>query len=93
MSSVEQCDALVPAHELTVIRRRHSTWEKRYALALVLLDLASAAAAALIAHRVRFSGRPDARMYVDISALVPLAWLGTLAVNHAYDRRTLRVPG
>jgi exopolysaccharide biosynthesis polyprenyl glycosylphosphotransferase len=68
-------------------------WQRRYIVSLFFTDLAVAAIAGLLAMELRFGG--DLAIadwsYAAISSALPLAWVGALMVNHAYDDRFLFV--
>jgi exopolysaccharide biosynthesis polyprenyl glycosylphosphotransferase len=68
-------------------------WQRRYITSLLFTDLAVAAIAGLLAMELRFGG--DLAIadwsYAAISSALPLAWVGALMVNHAYDDRFLFV--
>jgi exopolysaccharide biosynthesis polyprenyl glycosylphosphotransferase len=61
---------------------------QRYRRLALLLDLACATAGAAIASLVRFGPHP-APHYVFYSALVPLAWVVTIAAHRGYEFRFL----
>jgi exopolysaccharide biosynthesis polyprenyl glycosylphosphotransferase len=72
-------DGTGPWSQLATYRRR-----------AVLADVASGAAGAAIASWVRFGPQPQAE-YVLYSALVPLVWIATIALQRGYENRFLGV--
>ena len=77
-----------PAH-----RRAGRRWELRYLRLLLVFDLAVGLAAGGLAFELRF-GSDITRYnqgYFLLSALLPLAFIATLAAHRAYDRRYLFV--
>jgi exopolysaccharide biosynthesis polyprenyl glycosylphosphotransferase len=60
----------------------------RYRRLAILLDFACAAAGAGVASLVRFGPQPEPH-YVAFSALVPLAWVLTIAAHRGYEFRYL----
>jgi exopolysaccharide biosynthesis polyprenyl glycosylphosphotransferase len=76
--------------------RRASTWHRGYALALVLLDFAAAAAASIttvLKFRQADSGFQHSPQIFELVAfvLLPLAWVIVLWGHGAYDRRYLGI--
>jgi exopolysaccharide biosynthesis polyprenyl glycosylphosphotransferase len=74
-------------------RRRVRAWERRYLRSLVGADLVVGLVAGAVAFTARFGGAvtPYNRLHLVASALLPLAYIGALAANRAYDRRHLYV--
>jgi exopolysaccharide biosynthesis polyprenyl glycosylphosphotransferase len=66
-------------------------WESRYAKLLLTFDFVATLLATLAAFAIRFHDAPYARWYLMLSALIPPAWLGVLAMTRAYERRLLFV--
>ena len=63
-------------------------WERRYARALVGMDLVVAAVAGLAGLLVRF-GNDFGTVYALLSAAVPVVWVAVLAAGRAYEGRYL----
>ncbi len=63
-------------------------WERRYARALVGMDLVVATVAAVLGLVLRF-GQDFTPVYAALTALVPPLWVGVLAVGRAYEGRYL----
>src|SRR5690349_7855343 len=61
-------------------------WQSRYVRSLLAIDLGATLVATLTAFVVRFRGAPYANWYLVFSALIPLVWVGLLALTHAYER-------
>ncbi len=72
---------------------RAKRWETRYARRLRVADLAVGLCAGLIAFHARFGAEVTDynRVYLWLSAVLPLAFIGALAANRAYERRFLFV--
>ncbi|GAA2541864.1 sugar transferase [Winogradskya consettensis] len=68
-------------------------WEARYVKLLLLVDFGAAVIATLAAFVLRFQGAAYADWYIVLSVLIPPAWVGLLALSHAYERRVLFVGG
>ena len=70
------------------VRRR---WLRRNVTALVVLDAAAAIVAAVTAYLVRFNDAtaPGIDAYAWFSLAMPLLWVGTVGLAHAYDERLL----
>ncbi|MFI5930862.1 sugar transferase [Actinoplanes sp. NPDC051494] len=68
-------------------------WEARYVKLLLVVDFSATVAATLAAFVLRFQGAAYAEWYLILSALIPPAWVGLLALSHAYERRVLFVGG
>jgi exopolysaccharide biosynthesis polyprenyl glycosylphosphotransferase len=58
---------------------------------LLAIDFGATLMATLAAFVLRFHGSPYATWYVPLSALIPVVWVGLLAMTHAYGRRILFV--
>jgi exopolysaccharide biosynthesis polyprenyl glycosylphosphotransferase len=69
---------------------RAHRWERRYVAGLVGIDASVALVAAAAAWVVRLS-TPASTGRIVLSALLPVLWVGALAVCHAYDTRFLFV--
>jgi exopolysaccharide biosynthesis polyprenyl glycosylphosphotransferase len=69
------------------------SWESAYLRALLTADFLATLVATLAAFVIRFQGAHYARWYLLLSAVLPAAWLGVLAMTHAYERRFLFVGG
>jgi exopolysaccharide biosynthesis polyprenyl glycosylphosphotransferase len=69
------------------------SWESAYLRALLTADFMATLVATLAAFVIRFQGAHYARWYLLLSALLPAAWLGVLALTHAYEKRRLFVGG
>jgi exopolysaccharide biosynthesis polyprenyl glycosylphosphotransferase len=69
------------------------SWESAYLRALLTADFSATLVATMTAFTIRFQGAHYARWYLLLSALLPAAWLGILAMTHAYERRLLFVGG
>ena len=75
-----------PRHRIT---RR---WERRYLRSVVACDLAVGLTAGTVAFAVRFNDVTRYnRGYLMLSALLPLAFIVSLAANRAYEKRYLYV--
>ncbi len=76
-------------------RSRHRVclpWERTYVRAVISLDAVAVGAAALLAFFLKFADsgvHPRQRDYAIITALLPLAWIASLAVSRAYETRFL----
>ncbi|MEV6595640.1 sugar transferase [Actinoplanes sp. NPDC051346] len=68
-------------------------WEARYVKLLLVIDFGATLVATLAAFVLRFQGAAYADWYLALSALIPPAWVGLLALSHAYERRILFVGG
>ncbi|ROP32880.1 sugar transferase [Couchioplanes caeruleus] len=68
-------------------------WEARYVKLLLVVDFGATLVATLAAFVLRFQGAAYADWYLVLSALIPLLWVGLLALTHAYERRVLFVGG
>ncbi|MEV4702332.1 sugar transferase [Actinoplanes sp. NPDC049316] len=68
-------------------------WEARYVKLLLVIDFGATLVATLAAFVLRFQGAAYANWYLALSALIPPAWVGLLALSHAYERRVLFVGG
>ena len=70
------------------LRRR---WLRRNIATLIVLDAAAAIVAAVTAFLVRFNDEiaPGADAYAWFSLAMPLLWVGTIGLAHAYDERLL----
>ncbi|HEY7176137.1 MAG TPA: sugar transferase [Micromonosporaceae bacterium] len=80
---------VVTARRLIGVR---PSWESRYVLQLVFLDLAAALVGATFAFLIRFSTVPGPHLiYVLISFGLPVVWLMVLALYRCYDARFLFV--
>ncbi|MEV6495197.1 sugar transferase, partial [Actinoplanes sp. NPDC051633] len=66
-------------------------WEARYVKRLLVIDFGATLIATLSAYAMRFQGDLYARWYLLFSAIIPVVWLGLLALSHAYERRLLFV--
>ncbi len=67
-------------------------WERTYVRTVMTLDAIAVGLAALAALFLRFAdagAHPRQRDYVVITALIPLAWVATLALSRAYEMRFL----
>ena len=76
-----------------VRRRPQRTWELRYLRSLIGTDLLVGLTAGAAAFGARFGADVTRynRVYLLLSALLPLAHIGALAANRAYERRYLYV--
>ncbi|HEU0238889.1 MAG TPA: sugar transferase [Micromonosporaceae bacterium] len=99
-SAAETGTGLPPlAYDLAERRRRRTTtarrasWEVRYVRLLVVLDLLAGLAAGLIAFTSRFGDQVTDwnRSYLAVTAALPAAFVASLALNRAYERRYLFV--
>jgi exopolysaccharide biosynthesis polyprenyl glycosylphosphotransferase len=75
-------------------RRDRTSWIRRYRASLIGIDLASGILAASLAFVVRFgdSGADDiAHVDLIFGLLLPLAWVGVIAFNRAYEARFVGV--
>jgi len=74
-------------------RRPRFDWEARYLAALLVTDLVVGLAAGLVAFYARFGQTVTLynRHYVVLTALLPLALVGSLGLTRAYERRFLYV--
>ncbi|GIF08762.1 sugar transferase [Actinoplanes siamensis] len=72
---------------------RRQRWEGRYVRSLVLSDLAAGVAAGAAGFALRFGDQLTTynRVYLMLSALLPVVLLAVLAVARAYERRYLFV--
>ncbi|WP_084298225.1 sugar transferase [Actinoplanes friuliensis] len=68
-------------------------WEARYIKLLLGIDFGATLIATLAAFALRFRGASYANWYLALSVLIPLVWVGLLALSHAYERRLLFVGG
>jgi exopolysaccharide biosynthesis polyprenyl glycosylphosphotransferase len=71
-----------------------SRWEHRYTLAVLLVDLLAIALASVITLEVRFqgdTGRLGDPWHWRLSAILAVAYVGTLAFSRAYEARFLGV--
>jgi len=71
---------------------RHANWVRNYQMGLVLADLATAAAAVLVAYFLRFGinttgGRFDSFVIV----FLPVTWVALVAINRGYEARFIGV--
>ena len=67
-------------------------WERTYVRTVITLDAVAVGLAALTALFLRFADagvHPRQRDYVVITALLPLAWIASLALSRAYEMRFL----
>lgn len=67
-------------------------WERTYVRTVISLDAVAVGVAALTALFLRFADagvHPRQRDYVVITALLPLAWIASLALSRAYEMRFL----
>jgi exopolysaccharide biosynthesis polyprenyl glycosylphosphotransferase len=73
--------------------RARWAWEGRYLRRVLLVDFFVGIFAAVVAFDLRFGGRLDPYNvgYALLSALLPLAFIGALAANRAYEKRHLFV--
>ncbi len=75
-------------------RPSHRQWMRSYQVALVLIDLTAASVAGATALLIRL-GSPnnaaDSALYATVGALLPLAWVVTVAFNRAYEGRYVGV--
>ena len=72
----------------------HPGWRGRYALGLCLLDFLVGLAAASLALVLRFGAKGTQPFLLDyrlLTLLFPVAWVGVLAINRAYESRHLFV--
>src|SRR3982750_1592514 len=83
----------IPAGTLVRIRRGLLAWDVRYVILLLVTDLAVGLAAGTLAFGIRFGNDvpPYNRDYITLSALLPLGFMGALALSRAYERRFLFV--
>ena len=70
---------------------RRSGWLLRYRRGLVVLDLITAAAAGSSGYLVRFGTHLDHPLNLLTLLLMPLCWIGLVAVNHGYNDRFVGV--
>ncbi|MDP9407591.1 MAG: sugar transferase [Actinomycetota bacterium] len=63
-------------------------WERRYARALMAMDLGVASVAAVLGLVLRF-GQDFTPVYAALTALLPPLWVGVLAAGRAYEGRYL----
>src|SRR2546429_9929202 len=79
----------IPAGTLVRIRRGLLAWDVRYLAVLLAVDLTVGLAAAVLAFCVRFGNdvTPYNRGYILLSALLPLGFIGPLALTPASERR------
>ena len=71
-----------------------SGWRGRYAFGLCLIDWTVGLVAASVALVLRFGSygiQPFVQDYLMLTPLFPLAWIGVLAINRAYEFRHLFV--
>mgnify|MGYP001202328096 CR=1 FL=1 len=67
-------------------------WETRYVQILLVVDLAVGGLAAAAAFGLRFGDvTAHSRWYVLLSAVLPVVWVGALALTRGYDTRFLFV--
>jgi exopolysaccharide biosynthesis polyprenyl glycosylphosphotransferase len=83
----------IPAGTLVRIRRGLLAWDVRYLIYLLVADLAVGLAAGILAFGIRFGNdvTPYNKDYIALSALLPLGFIGALALTRAYERRFLFV--
>jgi exopolysaccharide biosynthesis polyprenyl glycosylphosphotransferase len=83
----------IPAGTLVRIRRGLLAWDVRYLVVLLAVDLIVGLSAGVLAFSVRFGNdvTPYNRDYLLLSALLPLGFIGALALSRAYERRFLFV--
>jgi exopolysaccharide biosynthesis polyprenyl glycosylphosphotransferase len=78
-----------------VDKKSRTEWFRRYQRNLVLIDLFTAAVAALLSVAIRFgtavSTSEGAQFYVVFSIILPLAWVAAVYVNRAYEARFVGV--
>jgi exopolysaccharide biosynthesis polyprenyl glycosylphosphotransferase len=74
-----------------LIGQTHSEWTVIYRRKAVAIDALCALLAGLIAYFVRFGGLSSAGLYLAVSCLLPLVWLGIVALLDGYDRRFIGV--
>ena len=70
--------------------RPRARWLRRYQAALVVVDFAAASIAVCIAFLIRFVIPDHAAsvvQYAVFGALLPVAWVGIVALNRAYEGR------
>jgi exopolysaccharide biosynthesis polyprenyl glycosylphosphotransferase len=103
MSALDINGTAPPAAEpqLTLVRELQSRagaarvgWQNKYALTLCLIDSLVGLCAAFWALMLRFGSsgsEPHMRGYLLLTLILPVAWIGTLAINRAYEPRHLFV--
>jgi exopolysaccharide biosynthesis polyprenyl glycosylphosphotransferase len=74
-------------------RSQRSRWEVRYVRSVMAADFFVVLLAGVVAYEVRFGWVVTDYMtsYIWLTAVLPVAWLAALALNHCYDTRFLFV--
>jgi exopolysaccharide biosynthesis polyprenyl glycosylphosphotransferase len=71
-------------------RRRQQRWTRSYVAALVGIDALAATAAAAAAYQARF-GAEEATGYLTLTVLMPILWVGMVALLDCYEPRVLGI--
>jgi exopolysaccharide biosynthesis polyprenyl glycosylphosphotransferase len=93
---IDETDPQVSKHRVPLIRAgaARAGWQSRYALTLCLIDSLVGLCAASWALVLRFGStgaEPYMRDYLLLTVILPVAWIGCLALNRAYEPRHLFV--
>jgi exopolysaccharide biosynthesis polyprenyl glycosylphosphotransferase len=93
---IKETDSQLTARREPLIRASaaRAGWQSRYALNLCLIDSLvglCAAAWALILRFGSYGNEPYLRDYLLLTLVLPVAWIGSLAINRAYEPRHLFV--
>jgi exopolysaccharide biosynthesis polyprenyl glycosylphosphotransferase len=78
------------AHHAEPVGRPPAWWPK-YQLGLVLVDLVAASVAVLISFLARFGSGLGGSLDLVVAVLLPLAWIGVVALNRGYENRFVGV--
>ena len=83
--------ALEPAPDDTGAIRRRSRWLRQYQGGLLVADLVTAWLAVGIGYLLRFGTAGAPIPTVAVAAVLPLAWVALIGVNHGYHPRLVGV--
>ena len=93
---ISELDAQLSARRVPLLKAAAARvgWQSKYAVTLCFLDFAVGLCAASWALILRFGpyrNDPYLRDYLLLTFLLPVAWIGALAINRAYESRHLFV--
>jgi exopolysaccharide biosynthesis polyprenyl glycosylphosphotransferase len=71
--------------------RRRSRWLRQYQRGLLAADFATAWLAVAISYLLRFGVHTSASLTMAVAALLPLAWVALIGINHGYGARLIGV--
>ncbi len=83
--------ALEPPPDDSGALRQRSRWLRQYQRGLVVADLAAVWSAIAIAYLLRFGPNPALSLDALVAAVLPLAWISLIGVNHGYGARLIGV--